>query len=197
MILVLKLYLTPLYGRTYYVLDVEAKSSTAKLFSSIKATQRTFQLSYIVEIASHCIFSKSEATTALVEIQDEVLREFYITFAVESVFTKKQQSHNINKLALFGPNTKWRGNELPINDVNCVNVSFRSRNGITVSDDRVQSQIHPDTAKISLFQDVEDIKFKYICDNDASNLDIITLYAIAILQLGLFSLKKIFLLISF
>ena len=52
---------------------------------------------------------------------------------------------------------------------------------LTVTDDHTQSQLDPDTAKISQFQDVEDIKFKNICDDDASQVDIVTLCAIAAL----------------
>ena len=36
-----------------YVLDIAAKSSTAKLFSSLKAPRKAIPLSYIVEIAGH------------------------------------------------------------------------------------------------------------------------------------------------
>ena len=63
----LKIELDPQYGRAY-VLDVDAKSSAAKLFSSLKATRRAIRLFYIVEIAGHCIFTKSKATTALSQI---------------------------------------------------------------------------------------------------------------------------------
>ena len=52
------------YNRAY-VLDVDAKSSAAKLCSSLKATRRALRLSYIVEIAGHRIFTKSEAVAAL------------------------------------------------------------------------------------------------------------------------------------
>ena len=50
----LKIDLDPQYGRAY-VLDVDAKSSAAKLFSSLKVTRRAIGLSYIVEIAGHRI----------------------------------------------------------------------------------------------------------------------------------------------
>ena len=86
---------------------------------------------------------------------------------------------NANKLSLFGPHTKWKGNELHRNNLNCVNADFSSSNRITVVDDRAQSRVHPCTAKLSPFQDVEDIEFEDICDNDAPDLDITTLRAIA------------------
>ena len=89
----LKIELDPLYGRAY-VIDVEAKSDVAKLFFSIKATQKAILLSFIVEIAGHCIFSKSEATTALAKIRDEGMSEFHTRFAIEPALTKKQQHHN-------------------------------------------------------------------------------------------------------
>ena len=54
----------PQYNCTY-VLDVDTKSSAAKLCLSLKATQPALRLSYIVEIAGHCIFTKSEAVAAL------------------------------------------------------------------------------------------------------------------------------------
>ena len=130
-------------------------------------------------------FSKSEVTTALAKIWDERVNEFHIIFAIEPDLIVKQQRFNAIELALFDPWTKWRGNELPTNDLNCVNVDFSSSKLITVTDDRTQSQVHPDTAKLSPFQNVESIEFKDICDDDAPNLDIITLYTIAELQLGL------------
>ena len=52
----LKIELDPQYHHAY-VLDVDVKSSEAKLFSSLKATQLTIRLSYIVEISGHCIFT--------------------------------------------------------------------------------------------------------------------------------------------
>ena len=54
----------PQYGQSY-VLDINKKTSAAYLFSSLKVTRKVIKLSYIVEIAGHRIFSKSEATTAL------------------------------------------------------------------------------------------------------------------------------------
>ena len=91
-----KIELDPQYGRAY-VLDVDAKSSAAKLFSSLKATRQAIRLSYIVEITGHCIFSKSEATTALARIRDEGLSEFHITFAIEPALTAKQRRRNTNE----------------------------------------------------------------------------------------------------
>ena len=113
------------------------------------------------------------------------MNKFHITFAVEPILTKKQQRHNANELALFDPRTKWTGNGLPTNDLHRVNADFSSSNRITVTDDHAQSWVHPDTAKLSLFQDVEDIEFEDICNNDAPDLDIVTLRAIAAFRSGL------------
>ena len=74
---------------------------------------------------------------------------------------------------------------MPANDLNCVNAKFNSSNRITVTNDITQSQVHSDTAKLSTFQDVEDIKLKDICVDDAPDLDIITLRDIASLRSGL------------
>ena len=54
-----------------------------------------------------------------------------------------------------------------------------------MTDDCAQFWVHPDTAKLSPFQDVEDIDFKDICDDDAPDLDIVSIRAIAVLQSGL------------
>ena len=78
----------PQYGQAY-VLDVNAKSSAADLFSSLKATRRAIRLSYIVEIAGHCIFSKSEASTALAKLRNAGVSQFHIIFAVEPALTAK------------------------------------------------------------------------------------------------------------
>ena len=78
----LKIERDPQYNRVY-VLDVDAKSSTAKLFSSLKATRKAIRLSYIVEIAGHRIFTKSKATTALSKLRNEGVFQFHITFAIE------------------------------------------------------------------------------------------------------------------
>ena len=122
-----------------------------------KAKQRAIQLSYIVEITGHTIFTKSEATTTLSQIRDEGVLEFHITFAVEPILTAKQRRHNANELALFDLQTTWKGNKLPTNDLNRVNADFSSSNRVTVTDDRAQSRVDPDTAKLSPFQDVEDM----------------------------------------
>ena len=66
---------------------------------------------------------------------------------------------------------------MPTNDLNRVNAYFSSSNHIAVT--------NPDTVKLLLFQDVEDIKFEDMCDDDAPQLDIVTLRAIAALQSGL------------
>ena len=174
----------PQYNRAY-VLDVDAKSSAAKLCSSLKATPRALQLFYIVEIAGHHIFTKSEAVAALARIRNVGVLQFHITFAVEPPLSARQKRHNTNELALFDPQTKWTGNELPTNDLNRINDDFTSRNRVTITDDRAQSRVDPDTAKLSPFQDVEDIDFKDICDDNAPQLDVVTLRAIAALRSGL------------
>ena len=92
----------PQYNRAY-VLDIAAKSSAAKLFSSLKASRKAIRLSYILEIAGHRIFAKSEATTALSKLRDEGVSQFNITFALEPTLTAQQRRHNANKLALFDP----------------------------------------------------------------------------------------------
>ena len=159
-----------------YILDIDAKSSATKLFFSLPATRQAICLSYIVEIAGHRIFSKSEATTALGQIRNEGVSEFHTTFAIELSLTKKQQQHNANKLALFDPSTKLKGNELPTNDLNHVNADFSSGNCITVTDNRAQSRVD---------QNVENIEFEDMCDDDALDLDIVSLHAIAALRSGL------------
>ena len=93
------------------------------------------------------------------------MNEFHITFAIEPSLTKKQQHHNANELALFDPRTKWKGNELPTNDLNLVNADFSSGNCITVTDNRAQFQVDQDTTKLSPFQDVADVEFKDVCDD--------------------------------
>ena len=143
----------PQYGRAY-VLDVDTKSSAAKLCLSFKATQQAVRLSYIVEIACHCIFTKSEATTALSQTLDEGVCEFHITFTIEPTLTAKQRRHNANELALFDLQIKLEGNELPTNDLNGVNTDFSSSNLITITDNCAQSRFNPYTARFSLFQDV-------------------------------------------
>ena len=99
--------------------------------------------------------------------------EFHITFAIEPPLNAKQRHHNTNELALVDPWTKWKGNELPTNNLNRVHADFSSSNRITATDHRAQSRVDPDTAKLSPFQDVEDIAFKVICDNDARQLNIL------------------------
>ena len=78
----------PQSGRAY-VLDVNAKSSAAHLFSSLQVTRRAIRLSYIDEIAGHHIISKSEASTALTKLFNTGVSQFHITFAVEPALTTK------------------------------------------------------------------------------------------------------------
>ena len=92
----------PQYNRAY-VLDIDAKSSAAKFFSSLKATRKAIRLPYIVEIAGHGIFTKSEATTALLKLRDKGVSQFHIMFAIEPSLKARKRRHNANKLALFDP----------------------------------------------------------------------------------------------
>ena len=73
-----------------------------------------------MEIAGYCIFTKSEASTALSKLRDEGVSQFHITFAIEPALNARQRRHNVNELALFDPRTKWTGNELPTNDLGSV-----------------------------------------------------------------------------
>ena len=97
----------------------------------------------------------------------------------------RQRRHNANELALFDPKTKWTGNELPTNGLNRVHANFSSTKRITVTDHRAQSRVDPDTVKLSLFQDVKDIEFEDICDDDYPQFDIVSLRAIYALRSGL------------
>ena len=83
----LQIKLDPQYSPAY-VLDVDAKSSAAKLFLFLQATRHEIRLSFIVETAGYCIFSKSEAITTLGRIHIEGVNEFHITFTIEPALTK-------------------------------------------------------------------------------------------------------------
>ena len=74
---------------------------------------------------------------------------------------------------------------MPKNDLDRVHTDFSTTDCITVTDHCAQSCVDPDTTKISPFQDVEDIEFEDICDDDYPQLDIVTLRAIAGLRSGL------------
>ena len=115
----------PQYGQAY-VLDVNKKSSAAHSFSSLKATPKAIKLSYNVEIAGHCIFSKSEASTTLAKLRNAGVSQFHIIFAVEPTLTATQKRHNANEFALFVPNTKWSGNKLPTSDLNVAKLETKS-----------------------------------------------------------------------
>ena len=78
----------PQYGQAY-ILDVNAKSSAAHLFSSLNATCKAIRLSYIVKIAGHCIFSETEASTTLAKLYNAGVSQFHITFAVEPALMAK------------------------------------------------------------------------------------------------------------
>ena len=104
-----------------------AKSSAASLFSTLRATRKAIRLSYIVEIAGHRIFSKSEVSTALAKLNNAGMSQVHIKFAVEPTLTAKQKWYNSNELALFVPNTKWSGSELPTNDLHVAKLETKSR----------------------------------------------------------------------
>ena len=70
---------------------------------------------------------------------------------------------------------KWTGNELPRNDLNRVHVDFSSTKCNTVTDRHAQSHVDPDTANLSPFQDIKDIEFENIYNDDYLQLDIVTL----------------------
>ena len=74
---------------------------------------------------------------------------------------------------------------MPTNDLNRVHANFNSTKRITVTDYCAQSQVDHDTAKLSPFQDVEDIEFEDICDDDYPQLNIVTLRAIFALRSGM------------
>ena len=92
----------------------------------MKATRKAIRLSYIVEIAGHRVFSKSEASTTLAKLRNAGMSQFHVTFAIEPALTTKQKRHNANELAWFAPNTKWSGNELPTNDLHVAKIKSKS-----------------------------------------------------------------------
>ena len=79
--------------------------------------------------------------------------EFYIAFALEPVLTVTHKGHNINELALFDPNTKWKQNELPTTNFNL--------NHVATVIDTVNK-----TVKLFPFQDFLDIEFEDVLDSD-------------------------------
>ena len=113
------------------------------------------------------------------------MSKFHITFAIKPVLIKKQQWHTANGIALFDLCTKWKKIELPANDLNCVHADFSSKNCISMTDNCVQSWVHSDSAKLSSFQDVNSIDFEDIYNDDAPDLDIVSLCIVAVLQSGL------------
>ena len=129
--------------------------------------------------------SKSEATTAVLNLRDEGVCQFHIAFAIEPGLNARQRLHNANELALFDPRTKWTGNELPTNNLNHIHADFNSTKRIIVTAHYAQSRVDPSTVKLSPFHDVEDIEFEDIYDDDYPQLDIVTLQAISALHSGL------------
>ena len=63
--------------------------------------------------------------------------------------------------------------------------NFSSSNRITVTENCTKSHVDPATAKLSPFQDVEDMEFDNVCDDDYPQLDIVSLRAISDLRSGL------------
>lgn len=111
-----------LYG-CVYIQNVDKKKSFALLFSLLQATHNVICNSFLVEITDHYIFPKTEATTAFNKLKDVGVSEFHVTFSPEPVLTATQKRHNINEATLFDLNTMWKGNELPLNVLNCVVVN--------------------------------------------------------------------------
>ena len=95
--------------------------SAGYILASPKATHKAICLSYIVEIAGHCIFSMSETTLALSKLRDAGVCEFHIAFALKpQLKTIHKGDNDTNKIVLFAPNTKWIGDKFPTNELNCV-----------------------------------------------------------------------------
>ena len=80
---------------------------------------------------------------------------------------------------------KRTGNELPTNDLNYVQADFSSSKHITVTDYSTKFCVDPAMAKLSPFQDVEDIEFEDVCDDNYPQLDIVSLRANSGLRSGL------------
>ena len=71
--------------------------------------------------------------------------------------------------------------------------NFSPSNRITVIDHCAKSRVDLDTAKLSPFQDVEDIDFEDTCDDNEPQFDIVSLRAISAFNSGLdFSADNIF-----
>ena len=101
----LKIDINPFYRQLYF-LDIRTKLGTDNFSSSSKATWKVVQLFFIVEDASHCIFSKYEATTVFDKTHDKEVTDFYTVFAIKPSLIAKQQDHNTNELFLSDPRTK-------------------------------------------------------------------------------------------
>ena len=98
------------------------------------------------------------------------MTKLYVTIVLEPTLIATQKRHNTNELVLFPPNTKWKGNELSTNCLNCVAVN--------------------NTVKLSLFQDFLNIEFENILDCDTPELNIHIIQCIAALYFGLISMRK-------
>ena len=77
-----------------------------------------------------------------------------------------------------------------------MHANFSSSKCITVTDHHAKSCVDPVTKKLSPFQDVEDIEFEDVCDDDYSQLDIFSLELSQLYVLDWTSLRKVFLLTS-
>ena len=78
---------------------------------------------------------------------------------------KTQRRYNINKLALFAPNTKQKDNELLTNNLTCC----------AVVNDCVLVYVKFDNVKLSPFQDEVNMDVEDVCANDTPDLNILTI----------------------
>ena len=189
----------PQYGQAYD-LEINTKSGTAHLFSSLKVTCKAIRLPYIVEIAGHCIFSKPEASNQVsIQVKHQVLYQAQSNLASKSDSNIVSKSVNwngelseidLNDIAVgsnvgpdFSPTNQFTLNRMYVGSD--VGPSIGSTNCITVIDNRACAVVKSDTVKLSPFQDADDIDLEDVYDNDALNLDIATIQAIAALRSSL------------
>jgi hypothetical protein len=125
-----------LYHRVY-VKEIAAKSCASNIFNNLKASRKRLRGVFITHLNGSPVFSEADVILQLQSIQDQGVKEFSITFALEKKISGKKLKQAMDNYHRFSPGTtkkiKSRPSSEPPDDMDTVDDgSTRYHVGTTV-----------------------------------------------------------------
>jgi hypothetical protein len=93
-----------LYNRVY-VKEIAAKSYASNIYNNLKASRKRLRGVFITHLNGNPVVSEADAILQLQSLQDQGLKEFFITFAPERKISGKKLKQAMDNYHHFSPST--------------------------------------------------------------------------------------------